>query len=253
MPLVIKYGGNAMTSLELRRKVAAEIRALAEESAAPVVVHGGGPFIKAALDGAGLEHSFIRGLRVTTGESLPIVERVLTLLNKEIAQEMGNAVGLTARDAGVVKAERFDEALGYVGRVTGINTRLLSSLVSAKFTPVIACLGENETGDGVLNVNADEIAGAAAGALGAPVVFLTDIAGVLDNPEDRTSLLRELSSNEIHARIADGRISGGMIPKVEAALGALEQGASYAVIADGRVPEQLREAIAGNAGTKIIA
>ena len=240
-----------MTSLELRRKVAAEIRALAGEGAAPVVVHGGGPFIKAALDGAGLEHSFIRGLRVTTVESLPVIEQVLTLLNKELAQEIGNAVGLTARDASVVKAECFDETLGFVGRVTGINVHLLNSLLTANLTPVIACLGENETGDGVLNVNADEIAGAAAGALGAPVIFLSNIAGVLDNSEDKTSLLRELSSTEISTRIADRRIAGGMIPKVEAALGALEQGARYAVIADGRVPEQLREAIEGRAGTRI--
>lgn len=240
-----------MTSPDLRRNVAREIRALAEAGGAPVVVHGGGPFIKAALDSAGLEHSFIRGLRVTTAESLPIVEQVLTLLNKELAQEVGSAVGLTARDASVVKAVPFDKALGYVGRITEINARLLRSLLAAKITPVIACLGENEAGDGVLNVNADEIAGAVAGVLAAPVLFLTDIAGVLDNPEDKTTVLKEISSLEIQARIADGRIAGGMIPKVEAALAALEQGASYAVIADGRVPEQLREAREGAAGTRI--
>lgn len=251
MPIVIKYGGNAMTSLDLRRQVALEIRALAAEETVPVVVHGGGPFIKAALDGIGLRHSFIRGLRITTAESLPIIEQVLTLLNKELAQEIGNAVGLTARDASVVKAERFDEALGYVGKVTDINVHLLGSLIAAELTPVIACLGENERGDGVLNVNADEIAGAVAGALKAPVVFLTDTVGVLDDPRDAASLLPELSNAEITMRIADGRIAGGMIPKVEAALGALKQGARYAVIADGRAPEHLRASIAGKMGTKI--
>lgn len=240
-----------MTDANIRKEVALEIRALANEGLQPVVVHGGGPFIKAALDKAGLEHSFVRGLRVTTAESLPVIEHVLTMLNKELAQEIGNAIGLTGRDAGVLRAKTFDESLGFVGEITGINKQLLSALLVANIIPVLACVAENETGHGVLNVNADEVAGAVAGALETPVVFLTDIAGVLDNPSDKTSLLRELSSSDIETRIADGRISGGMIPKVESALAALEQGASYAVIADGRDAATLREAIAGRAGTRI--
>jgi acetylglutamate kinase len=252
MPIVIKYGGNAMTDAAVRNDVAKEIRTLADEGLQPLVVHGGGPFIKAALDKANLEHQFVRGLRVTTKESLPVIEQVLTMLNKELTQEIGNALGLTGRDAGVVKAKTFDDSLGLVGKITSVNTTLLRVLLGANITPVLACLAENETGNGVLNVNADEVAGAVAGALKIPVVFLTDIPGVLDNPSNKTSLLKTLSRTEIATRIQDGRISGGMIPKVEAALDALNQGAAYTVISDGRDAATLREAIKGTAGTRIV-
>jgi acetylglutamate kinase len=251
MPIVIKYGGNAMTDNTVRKEVAREIRALANEGLQPIVIHGGGPFIKAALDKANLEHRFVRGLRVTTAESLPIIEQVLTMLNKELAQEIGNAIGLTGRDASVLRAKTFDDSLGFVGKISSINKTVLGVLLTANITPVLACIAEDETSHGVLNVNADEVAGAVAGALEIPVVFLTDIAGVLDDPSDKTSLLRELSSGDIQERIQDGRISGGMIPKVEAALEALGQGAAYAVIADGRDATTLRQAIAGQAGTRV--
>ena len=242
-----------MTDVNVRRAVAAEIGKLAGEGAAPVVVHGGGPFIKAALDAAGLEHTFLRGLRVTTEESLPIIEQVLTLLNKRLAQEVGSAVGLTGRDARVLQAERFDAALGLVGRMTGVNEGLLETLLAAQVTPVLACLAEEQGTNALLNVNADEVAGAVAGTLKAPVVFLSNIPGVLDNADDTESLLSELTRADIQDRIGDGRIAGGMIPKVEAALYALSQGAPYAVIADGRSPELLRQAVAGSVGTRFVA
>ena len=252
MAIIIKYGGHAMTDFKARRAVAGEIGALARDGLAPVVVHGGGPFIKTALDAAGLEHRFVRGLRVTSAASLPHVEAALTLLNKQLAQDIGAAVGLTGRDAHVLRAETFDATLGFVGRMTGVNAGLLEALLTAHVTPVLACLAENEAGDNVLNVNADEVAGAVAGALKAGVVFLTDVAGVLDDPGDPNSLLTTLTKSEVEQRIANGRISGGMIPKVEAALGALEQGALYAVIADGRVPEKLRAAVGGETGTRLL-
>ncbi len=240
-----------MTDTAIRKNVAREIRSLANEGWQPLVVHGGGPFIEAALDKANLEHQFVRGLRVTTKESLPVIEQVLTMLNKELTQEIGNAVGLTGRDASVVTAKTFDDALGLVGKISSVNEALLRELLEANVTPVLACIAENEIGDGVLNINADEVAGAVAGALQIPVIFLTDIPGVLDDPKDKTSLLKELSQSDIKTRIEDGRISGGMIPKVEAALEALAQGAAYAVIADGRDAATLRQAIDGRAGTKI--
>lgn len=240
-----------MTDNTVRKEVAREIRTLADEGLQPIVVHGGGPFIKTALDKAKLEHQFVRGLRVTTRESLPVIEQVLTVLNKELTQEIGNAVGLTGRDSSVVTAKTFDDSLGLVGKITSVNQRLLKALLEANITPVLACLAENETGDGVLNVNADEVAGAVAGALQIPVIFLTDIPGVLDDPKDKTSLLKELSQKDIATRIQDGRISGGMIPKVESALDALNQGAAYAVIADGRDARTLRQAIEGKTGTRI--
>jgi acetylglutamate kinase len=258
MPIVIKYGGNAMTNASVRRAVAAEIGLLAAEGLAPVVVHGGGPFIEAALAAAGISSSFVRGLRVTPPEAIATVERALTLLNKELAQQVGNAVGLTGRDASVLRAVTFDPDLGRVGRMRGVNDGLLKHLLAGGFTPVLACLAVDEASGaevsgGVLNVNADEVAGAVAGALSCPAVFLTNVVGVLDDPADPASLLPELSHAEMTARVADGRIAGGMIPKVEGAMRALEQGAAYAIIADGRDAAALRQAVLGRAGTRVRA
>lgn len=258
MSIVIKYGGNAMTDQATRRAVAAGLRNLAGSNGAgasdavpPVVVHGGGPYIQAALDEAGLEHRFERGLRVTGPESMAIIERVLTMLSKELAYEIGPAVGVTARDARTVTAEVRDPALGRVGRVTHVDTRVIRALRDAGLIPVLACLAVDI--DGVaLNVNGDEAAGAVAGALGEGVVFLTNVPGVLDDPAVPGSLLGSLTRTDALARIADGRIAGGMIPKVEAALDALAAGAPFAVVADGRDPHGVEAALAGG-GTRILA
>ena len=261
MSLVVKYGGSAMTEPDKRKEVALTLRALAEKGKEPVVVHGGGPFIAQALKRAGLTSSFVRGLRVTTAESLPVVEAALTGLGKVLAQEIGEytsfAVGLTGRDSSLLVARPLDPALGFVGEMVRVNRTFLEALLSVNITPVIACLAENEGGEGgvkgVLNVNADSVAGAVAGALKAPVVFLTDVPGVLDDREDPASLLSELSATDIEERIKDGRIAGGMIPKVEAALEALSRGAAFAVIADGRRGDGLERAFSGEAGTRIYA
>lgn len=237
-----------MTEPALRRAVAGDIHALAARGEAPVVVHGGGPFIAEALARAGVTSSFVRGLRVTSAESLPIVEQVLTQLSKVLAQEIGEAVGLSGRDAHLLVAEPLP-GLGFVGRMTGVNKELLETLLAAGLTPVIACLAEGGA-EGVLNVNADSVASAVAGTLRAPVVFLS-VAGVLETPGEPASLLPRLDAREIAERLADGRISGGMIPKVEAALEALTAGAAFAVIADGREPGQLEAALKGRAGTRI--
>lgn len=249
--LVIKYGGSAMTDPALRRAVAREIAGLRQRR--PVVVHGGGPFIGEALARAGLKSRFVCGLRVTTPESLVVVEATLTRLAKVLAQEIGEAVGLTGRDAHLLVAEVVRPELGRVGEITRVNTVLLESLLTAGLTPVVACIAETETGDEALNVNADSVAGAVAGALGAPVVFLSDVPGVLDDPADTSSLLPRLGASEIAARITDGRIAGGMIPKVEAALAALRRGAAFAVIADGRDPAALAAAARGERGTRVVA
>ena len=246
-PVIIKYGGNAMTDPELRRRMA---RAIAAVPGA-VVVHGGGPFIGAALAEAGLESRFVRGLRVTSAESLPVIERTLTQLGKTLAFEAGRGVGLTGRDAGLLVGERLGEELGFVGRVVQVNTELVTGLLGLNLVPVIACLAVDAVG-GALNVNADDVASAVAGALEAPVVFLSNIPGVLDNPADPDSLLTELDEADIRSRIADGRVVGGMIPKLEGALSALAAGAAFAVIADGREPEALTETLAGRRGTRVI-
>lgn len=250
MNLVIKYGGNAMTDDDTRRAAAAGMRDAARGGVPPVVVHGGGPFIEAALDDAGLEHRFVRGLRVTTPESLAIVERVLTLLGKRLAQEIGGAVALTGRDAQLLRAEPREPELGRVGRMTAVDLAAVLALRAAGLVPVIGCLALAEDGE-LLNVNADEVAGAVAGALGDGVVFLTNVPGVLDDPTRPDSLIRELTRGEAAARIADGRIAGGMIPKVEAALAALGRGAPFAVVADGRSPTGVERALAGE-GTRLV-
>ena len=253
MPIVVKYGGNAMTEPAARREVALELRRLADAGQAPVVVHGGGPFIAAALDAAGLAHRFERGLRVTSPESLAVIAQVLLGLNKALAQEIGAAVGLSGHDARALEARRFDPALGQVGRMCGVNRALLTHLLAGGYTPVLACLAADADEEGaVLNVNADEVAAQVAGALACPALFLTNVPGVLDDPGDPASLLPTLSRAEAEARIADGRIAGGMIPKVESALAALAAGARHAVIADGRGATGLRAALAGAGGTRVV-
>lgn len=249
MSIVIKYGGSAMTDSVTRAEVAAQLRELGSKGNPPVVVHGGGPFIEAALDAAGLPHSFVNGLRVTSPESLTIVERVVTLLGKELAQEIGAAVGLTGRDAGLLLAVAREAQLGRVGRMTAVNPRPLAALRSAGLVPVVGCVALD--GDGAaLNVNADEVASAVAGALGEGVLFLTNVAGVLDDAREPGSLLAELTRDEALVRIADGRIAGGMIPKVQAALDALALGAPFAIIADGRSASSSAAALRGG-GTRI--
>ena len=251
MNMVIKYGGNAMTDEATRKAVASSIGAMAATAQPPVVVHGGGPFISQALDEAGIEHQFVRGLRVTTAPAMDVIERVLTLLGKRLAHEIGRAVALTGRDCGLLSADLAGPELGLVGRMRAVDTTVLDALRGAGVVPVVACVAQDGSG-GVLNVNADEVAGAVAAALGAGVCFLTNVPGVLDDPADPSSLLRELSRTEIERRIGDGRISGGMIPKVEAALSALDFGAPYAVIADGRDAAGVTRALAGG-GTRVVA
>lgn len=240
-----------MVSVAARRAFAAQIRVLAQQGHEPVVVHGGGPLIDEGLKRAQVTSHFVRGLRVTSPDSLLIIEQVLSRLSKVLAQEIGSALGLSGRDARLLIAELRPE-LGLVGTVRQVNTELIYNLLAAQITPVIACIASNAAGDDALNVNADNVAGAVAGALAAPVVFLTDVAGVLDNPALPDSLLSVLPESDARTRIADGRIKGGMIPKVEAAIAALTQGAHFAVIADGRHPELLAQAVTGSAGTRVV-
>ena len=249
--LVVKYGGNAMTDADERRAVLADVRALAAAGSPPVLVHGGGPTIAAELAAAGIASRFERGLRVTTPESLPVIERALTMLGKQLASELGDAVALTGRDARLLVARRVDPALGEVGSVEHVRVSLVRALCGVGLVPVIGCIALDAAGAG-LNVNADDVAGAVAAALGLPCVFLTNVPGVLDDVRDPSSRVDDLTRAQALARIDDGRIAGGMIPKVEAALAALERGAPAAVIADGRVAGELTRVAAGQAGTRLL-
>jgi acetylglutamate kinase len=247
--LVIKYGGNAMKSPELRRAVAQEISVL-RTSRRVMVVHGGGPVIERDLARLGIKSEFLRGLRVTTPEALETIEKALTMLSKELSQEIGDAIGLTGRDSRLLIGTHLEAELGRVGRVETVNTVLLETLLKAGITPVVGCIAVDSAGE-ALNVNADWAAGAVAGAMAAPVIFLTDVNGVRRDPNDSSSLVSSLSAEEVRAWIANGTISGGMIPKVEAALHALERGAPSATIASGMEPGILERALRGEAGTTI--
>lgn len=247
--VVVKYGGNAMKNLELRRAVAREIAAL-RATRDVVVVHGGGPVIERDLGRLGIESRFVRGLRVTTPEAMEVIEASLTALSKALAQDVGGSVGLTGRDDRLLTAETFDAELGRVGRVTGVNTALIDALLREGIGPVIGCVAVDANGD-ALNVNADWAAAAVAGALAAPIVFLTDVPGVMRDPRDPATLASNLTRAEAREWIDAGIISGGMIPKVEAALAALDAGAPAATIASGMNAGVLERALAAHAGTTL--
>lgn len=239
-----------MTDPAIRTAVLHTVHTQAAAGSVPVLVHGGGPNIQARLMAAGIESQFIDGLRVTPPAALVIVEEALTLLGKELAAELGNGVALTGRDANVLVGSQISEELGRVGRVHSVNTQLLEVLRGAGIVPIIACLASDGAG-GLLNINGDEAASAVAGAIGTGVLFLTNVPGVLADPTDSASVMERLTSSEVHEFIDSGVISGGMIPKVTAALDALARGATFARIADGQTPETAAAALAG-AGTTIV-
>lgn len=248
--MIVKYGGNAMKSLALRRVVAAEIAGL-RASVPVVVVHGGGPVIERELAARGIASEFRGGLRVTTPEAMNVVEMALCQLNKQLSQDIGQAVGLMGRDSHLLRAELLDPELGRVGRITGVNADLIRTLLGAGLTPVIGSVAVGPDGE-ALNVNADTAAGAVAGALGEGIVFLTDVDGVYRNYPDPQSRAAGLTRAEVEEGIAAGWIAGGMIPKVGAALDALERGAAYATIASGMTAGVLEAAARGEAGTRIV-
>ncbi|MBB5236225.1 acetylglutamate kinase [Deinococcus budaensis] len=251
--MIIKYGGNAMKSRELRRAVAGEIAALRGEYSV-VVVHGGGPVIEGELAARGLPSEFRAGLRVTSPAAMEVVEMALSRLNKQLAQEVGGsggwAVGLMGRDSALLRAEVLDPELGRVGRVTGVNAALLRTLLGAGILPVVGCVAVGSDGE-ALNVNADTAAGAVAGALGEGIVFLTDVDGVYRAYPDPASLARQLTRAGAEAGIREGWIADGMVPKVRAALDALDAGAPFAVIASGMTAGVLAAAVRGEAGTRL--
>jgi len=251
---VIKYGGHAMGEEHLARDFARDVVLLKQVGINPVVVHGGGPQIKAMLDRLAIKSDFVDGLRVTDAPTVEVVEMVLAgKINKEIASAIqaagGKAVGICGKDARLITAERLTRKrrdpesnieaivdLGFVGEPKVIDPSILDLFTKSEIIPVIAPLGagpDNET----YNINADTAAGAIAGALKARrLLMLTDVKGVLDKAG---RLLSMLGLDEVRALIADGTISGGMIPKVETCTAAIEAGVGAATILDGRVPHAL--------------
>lgn len=243
--LLVKIGGSLEEASDLLDEIGGYPGPL-------VLVHGGGPRIGERLNRMGFETHFYRGLRITPPEQMEVVEMVLTTLGKQLAEGLSRrgrpSVALTGRDAGLLEARPLDPILGRVGEVTRVNTPVLEKLLQAGLTPLLAPIGLDAQGP--LNINADTAAGAIAGALHLPAVFLTDVVGVLRDPKDPSSRFAELSASQVQALILDGTISGGMIPKVEAALNALSKGAPWATIARGS-PGILQAVLGGTAGTRV--
>lgn len=242
--IVIKYGGAAMVDPQLRADVMADIVLLKIIGVNPVIVHGGGKAINAAMDRSGLEVEFIDGQRVTTPEAMEIVRTVLTgKVNQELVQAMnehGNmAVGLSGADAGTVIAEQMDPRWGRVGNVTQVNTQLIENLVNADFIPIIASIAMGEDGD-CFNVNADVVAGHVAAAIGAhKVVFLSDVDGLYRDFSDKGSLISRMSIDDASQMVEDGQISTGMIPKLKSCIYALASGVERAHMINGTTPHAL--------------
>lgn len=252
--VVVKFGGNAMVSPELSTAFAQDIALLKQSGVNPVVVHGGGPQIQNLLSRLGIESRFEGGLRVTDEKTIEVVEMVLAgKINKEIVQCInavgGQAAGLCGKDGNMVVAKKTRKTvndpdsnieriidLGFVGSPSRVNRQVLDTLATGKLIPVIAPVCPGENGE-TFNVNADTFAGAVAGALRAKrLLFLTDVPGVLDADGQ---LVRELTVGQAKDMIADGTISGGMIPKVETCLAALEQGVQSVVILNGKTPHSV--------------
>ena len=251
---VIKYGGHAMGSAALAEGFARDVVLLKQVGINPVVVHGGGPQIKAMLDRLKIKSEFVEGLRVTDSATVEIVEMVLAgSINKQIVTAIqaagGQAVGLSGKDGNLIEASKLTRTrrdpeshieqvldLGFVGEPTRIQPRVLKAFEGTEIVPVIAPIGVGADGQ-TYNVNADTAAGAVAAAFGArKLIMLTDVEGVLDR-EGR--LISELSASEARALIADGTVSGGMIPKLETCLQALDRGVGAAHVLDGRLPHVL--------------
>ena len=266
--VVVKYGGHAMGEEATALRFGRDIALLEQVGVTPVVVHGGGPQINAMLKRLNVQSTFVQGLRVTDQAMLDVVEMVLAgPVNKQVAEAITRAgamaVGVSGKDGGLIRARKVTRTvrdpdsdieqvldLGFVGEPEAVDTRLLKLLIGADIVPVVAPVGADGEGQ-TYNINADTVAGAIAGALGAErLLMLTDVAGV-KGPDG--ALIAEMSVSEVRAGIAAGWISAGMIPKVETCIYAIEKGVKGAVILDGRVPHAvLRELLTdGGAGTLI--
>jgi acetylglutamate kinase len=239
--VVIKYGGNAMADDSVSMRFAEDIVLMQQVGILPVVVHGGGPQIGALMEKLGKKSEFRDGLRVTDAETLDIARMVLVgKVNRDIVGAINvhgpHAVGVSGEDGGLITAAARNPELGFVGDVSSINPTLLVKLLSEGLIPVMSTIGADATGQ-AYNINADTVAGAVAEALKAEkIVYLTDVAGLYEDFDDDKSLIRRATISELQEKIDSGLLSGGMIPKIEACVRAVENGVSSAHLLDGRVP-----------------
>ena len=251
--VVVKYGGNAMVNPHLKQQVMDDIVLLWLIGVKVVLIHGGGPEISGMMDKLGKKPEFIDGLRVTDQETVDIVQMVLAgKVNKTLVTMLekrgGNAIGLCGMDGKLIEAKMKDKKLGYVGEVTKINIGPVADILEKGYIPVISTLGCDEEGN-AYNINADTAAAHIAGALGAErFILMTDIAGILRDKDDPSTLIPEISLSEADSLFESGIISSGMIPKVQCCVTAIKAGVKNVVIMDGRVHHSILMELLTNEG-----
>lgn len=242
--IVVKYGGNAMINEELKEAVMRDLVLLTTIGIKVVLVHGGGPEINKTLEKMNIESKFADGLRVTDKETVDVVQMVLAgKVNKDLVCKIGNlgghALGLSGMDGNMIKCKPLDDVHGYVGEITKMNMEAVNEILENGWIPVISTIGYDENGD-CYNINADTVAAAVAGALKAEaLISMTDTIGLCRDKDDPETLIHRVYVSDTPALIADGIISGGMIPKIDGMTQALRQGCKKAFIIDGRVPHSI--------------
>lgn len=253
--IVIKYGGSAMMNDELKKNVIADAVLLKLVGFKPIIVHGGGKEISRWVNKVGMEARFVNGLRVTDAPTMEIAEMVLNKVNKslvQMVQELGvKAVGISGKDGGLLKVKKKysnGEDIGFVGEITEVTPKILYDLLEKDFLPIVCPIGMDEDYN-TYNINADDAACEIAKAVNAEkLAFLTDIEGVYKDPEDPNTLISELTCEEAHSLIEEGFIGGGMLPKLNNCIEAIENGVSRVHILDGRIPHCLLLEIFTNKG-----
>ncbi len=242
--IVVKYGGNAMLNDELKEAVMGDIVLLSLIGIKVVLVHGGGPEITEMLSKVGKKTEFVGGLRVTDKEGMDIVQMVLAgKVNKNLVNQLqgkgGKAIGLCGVDGGMLKAEKLDERLGFVGEITEVNVEPITDLLEKGYLPVVSSVGCDDEGN-TYNINADTAAARIAGELKAECLLsMTDIVGLLRDKDDPTTLIPKVYVSDAPKLIHDGVISGGMIPKINCCIEAIRRGVKKVFIIDGRVPHAI--------------
>ena len=242
--VVVKYGGNAMINQQLKEQVMEDIALLWLIGVKVVLVHGGGPEINETMQKLGKQAQFVDGLRVTDKETVDIVQMVLAgKVNKNLVNLLqmkgGHAVGLSGIDGGIIEAKMKNEALGYVGQITKIRTQPIEDLLEKNYIPVISTVASDRHGN-TYNINGDTAAAHIAGALGAErLIMMTDIAGILMDKDDPSTLIPQITVTEAEKLYEKKVISGGMIPKVDCCIEALNHGVNNVIIMDGRIPHSI--------------
>jgi len=253
--IIVKYGGSAMIDEELKRKVIEDVTLLKLVGFKPIIVHGGGKEISHWVDKVGMETTFVNGLRVTDADTMELAEMVLGKVNKSLVQlveQLGvRAIGISGKDGGLLKVNKRlsdGQDIGFVGEITEVDAQILHDLLEKDFLPIICPVGMDENYE-TYNINADDAACAIARALQAEkLAFLTDIEGVYKDPADSSTLISELHLEEAKSLMRSGHIGGGMLPKLQNCIDAIEHGVSRVHILDGRIPHCLLLEIFTNKG-----